>query len=244
MNFQRLLYAVCFLPLGATASENVAHQYDVSIAGIGIGDATLALDHSKERYKATLLGGFQFLFWSGNAEARSEGVKDGVDLTPQLYRSRFKSPTRVFTTEIDFGESGATRSAWQTEPPLDPEEFGERYPIQKADLIGAEDPLSSFLIPAVTGTEACSRSLKVFSGVVRFDVTLSAGEADANGVTPCLANYEPISGHRIESEEVDRLRQRGLVLSVFEISPGLWAPHVVGFQTRFGTVQLERQIVQ
>ncbi|MEM7546085.1 MAG: hypothetical protein AAF367_11165 [Pseudomonadota bacterium] len=233
--------AALLIPLSSQADQDALHEYDVSIAGIGIGDASLDFTQSSNSYAATLLGGFRFLFWTGNAEARSEGVRSETGLLPLAYRSRFKSPSRVFSTEIDFEGNAAARSDWNTEPPLDPEEFGERWPITKADLVGAKDPIASFIIPANSGAEACSRSVKVFSGVVRFDVKLTAGEAEPDGVTPCIGAYQPVSGHRVESDEVDRLRDAGLTLSVFEIAPGLWAPDRLGFKTSLGTLALERR---
>ncbi len=230
-----------FAPAIASTSGGVSHSYDVSISGIRIGDATLSLHQTGDAYDLSVTGGFRFLFWTGGADARSYGNAGADGLTPLGYRSRFESPTRVFTTEIDFAPSGPVRSSWATEPPLDPDEFDERVPITDADLIGARDPLASFVIPAASGAEACARSLKVFSGVVRFDVSLTAGAAGPDGVVPCEADYQPVSGHRTESTEVDRLRDRGLVMSLFEIETGLWAPASLGFQTRFGTLRLDRR---
>jgi hypothetical protein len=229
----------------ASTGAGPTDTYDVSILGLSIGDAKLSLNQAGESYELVLTGGFRFLFWTGEAEAVSEGVISGQELIPMTYRSRFRSPTRVFSTEIDFDQTGVTRSDWTTEPPLDPEEFGERVPITEEDLLGARDPLSAFMIPARSGSEACSRSVKAFSGVVRFDVELTVTPSDQNQAkqgeaTNCAAAYRPISGQRIQSNEVDRLRDKGLALSVFEIAPGLWAPSKLGFETRFGTLMLTR----
>lgn len=234
------LLAASAVPLRASNVGPASHAYDVSILGISIGDAELSLKQTGETYQLLLTGGFRFLFWTGEARAVSEGQTDAAGLLPATYRSRFKSPTRVFSTEIDFNREGATRAEWVTEPPLDPDEFGERVPITDADLIGARDPLSAFMIPAQSGTEACNRSVKAFSGVVRFDVDLTVTATDEDGLTSCAAAYRPISGQRVESAEVNRLQDDGLSLSVFEIAPGLWAPATLGFETRFGTLTLTR----
>ena len=224
----------------AAGPIDVAHDYDVTISGIEIGDARLAIASDGADYSAQLTGGFRFLFWSGGADARSSGAHAADELQPALYRSRFESPSRVSTTAIDFDEGVAGAARWRTEPPLDPDDFGERVPIDPAHLVGAKDPLSAFIIRAASGEEACARSLKVYSGVVRFDVDLFARGA-SDGVVECGARYRPVSGHRVESEEVDRLREDGLSLTYFEAAPGVWAPHRIGFRTGFGTLALERR---
>lgn len=238
-----LSLAPVMAPMTAAASGlfDVTYDYDVTIAGIDIGDASLSLENTGESYAAGLSGDFRFLFWSGGADARSSGTDAPDQLTPASYRSRFESPSRVFTTMIDFDEDRATNADWRTDPPLDPDDFGERVPIEPAHLIGAKDPLSAFIIRAESGEAACARSLKVYSGVVRFDVDLFV-RGVADGLVECGARYRPVSGHRVESEEVDRLREDGLVFSYFEAAPGVWAPHRVGFRTRFGTVALERRV--
>lgn len=228
----------------ADSPLDIVTEYDVSIAGIEIGDAALRLKAVSGGYEAALTGGFRFLFWSGAAEARSLGAHEPTGLAPDAYRSRFESPRRVFTTAIDF-EGRQTKGRWEAVPPLG-EDFDERVPLTEASLAGAKDPLSAFIINASSGADACARSVKVFSGVVRFDVDLSLDNpAAATTGEPttvlCTGRYRPVAGHRVTSNEVSRLSRDGLSLTMFEIAPGLWAPGRLGFPTRFGTVALERR---
>lgn len=214
--------------------------YAVTIAGIEIGDAALLVRTDEAGYAVEVTGGFRFLFWSGAAEAESLGAREAAGFAPNRYRSRFESPMRIFTTAIDFG-GGAPEGRWRAEPPLEGDGFEDRVPITEADLKGAKDPLSAFLIPAETGREACAQSLKVFSGVVRFDVDLRLIEEAPDGVVDCLGAYRPVAGHRRVSGEVSRLERDGLRVALFELAPGLWAPERLGFSTRFGTLAIVRR---
>lgn len=225
-------------PLSANAATEARETYALSIAGFEIGEAVLEVTSDEARYSATVDGGYRFLFWSGAATVESQGVRDGGAFSPRLYRSRLVSSTREVTTQIDFDRAGVTLAKFTVEPPFDPEEFGDRVPVAESDLKGAFDPLTAFLIPAGSRESACQGLLQIFSGLVRFDVKLTDQQSPR---AACRTEYRPISGHRRVSREVDRLRDDGLQISLFEILPGVWAPHRLGFVTRFGTLALERR---
>lgn len=247
----RALFFAAILAVAGQAQAaplSVREAYALSIAGIEIGDATVTLASDGERYDVQVDGGYRFLFWSGAAKIESAGLMDGARLSPRRYRSTLVSSTREVTTAIEFDETGVAEADFRSEPPFDPEEFGDRTPVEDGDLIGAADPVSAFLIPAATAAGACGALLKIFSGVARFDLELAAGPVEESAAaepaaTPpdCRTTYRPIGGHRRESAEVDRLREHGLELALFEIAPGLWAPRRLGFRTRFGTLALERK---
>ncbi len=171
----------------------------------------------------------------------SEGARAEA-LIPAAYSARFESPSRTVFADIVFGE-GSAQAAFRVEPPFDDDgEEEERAPLLPEMLIGAMDPVAAFLIPAGSGAEACSGARKVFSGIVRFDIELSPrADAAAPGLTPCAAAYRPVGGHRIGNEGASLLEEKGLNLDLFEIAPGLWAPHRLEFPTRFGALAFERR---
>lgn len=237
------LLATLVTPQSAGALDPGSPQelYEVSIAGIGIGEVALNLTEGPDRYAVGLDGGFRFLFWSGAAVMASEGERANA-LAPRLYTARFESPMRTVLAEIAY--KGAVPEAdFRVDPPFDDDgEEEERAPLTPDMLVGALDPVAAFLIPASSGEEACSGARKVFSGIVRFDIELSPrAEAMGPGLTPCAAAYRPIGGHRIGNEGVSLLEEKGLNLDLFEIAPGLWAPHRLEFPTRFGALAFERR---
>lgn len=245
MRIPAFLIAAAFAaPAFASTDVETRHEYALSIAGIEIGDVVLEVDATGEDYAVTIDGGYRFLFWSGAANIVTEGRQSAEGFSPRSYRSRLVSSTREVKTEIDFDETGVSNADFRSDPPFDPEQFGARVPVREGDLLGARDPISSFLIRAADGASACSGDLQVFSGIVRFDLKLSPADASDPDRPVCNTKYRPISGHRVESAEVDRLEDDGLDVALFQIAPGLWAPERVGFRTRFGTLALERKAEQ
>ena len=237
--FAPLAFALAAASTDAAALD-LQRDYALSIAGIDIGDATLSIRQDGDRYSAIIDGDYRFLFWSGAAKIESLGkVEDGA-FSPLAYNSRLVSSTREVTTAIAFANGGVADASFQSEPPFDPERFADRIPVEQEHLRGALDPVSAFLIPATSAKSACAGLLRIFSGIVRFDLQLKP-EGQGEDAGNCSGAYRPVSGHRRKSDEVDRLRDDGLALRLFEIAPGLWAPERIGFRTMFGTLALTRK---
>ena len=236
-----LAAALAAAPAAALATDaSVSTDYLISIAGLEIGEIAVQYEEVGGAYALNLDGGFRFLFISGAAEGRVTGAKEEDGFAPTSYRLRFDGPTREVISDIRF--EGGRPDAWSIMPEPEPEWMEGRIPLADSDMPGAVDPVSAFLVPAASAAEACTRQQKVFSGFVRFDLTLTPGAPEANGVIPCKVSYEPISGHRIDSEGVARLRAgQGLEVSMAELAPGVWAPHYLGFGTPVGTLSFERK---
>ncbi len=225
-------------PAAADGVSAIAH-YQISIAGLEIGAIDVQYEEAEGAYALNLDGGFRFLFVAGAAQGRVTGVKEVGGFAPETYRLRFDGPTREVISNIRFEEGQP--DVWSIMPEPEPEWLEGRIPLDPDDMPGSVDPVSAFLIPATSAEEACSRQQKVFSGFVRFDLTLTPGAPEANGVIPCMVNYQPVSGHRIDSEGVARLRAgQGLKVSMAELTPGVWAPHYLGFKTPIGTLEFIR----
>lgn len=226
-------------PAGAENAE-VSADYLISIAGLEIGEIAVKYEEAGGAYALELEGGFRFLFISGTAEGRVTGAKEADGFAPATYRLYFGGPTREVISNIRFAEGQP--DVWSIMPPPEPEWLEGRIPLSDSDMPGAIDPISAFLMLATTAAEACTRQQKVFSGFVRFDLTLTPSAPELDGVVPCNVSYEPISGHKADSEGVARLQARqGLQVSMAELTPGVWAPHYLGFRTSVGTLALERK---
>ena len=228
------------LMTGPAAAEEASIDYALSIAGLEIGDIGLNLAQIGDRYALDLDGGFQFLFFGGRAEGRVEGARVDGRFEPADYRLYFEGPTRDVETRISFAD-GAPQD-WRVTPEPTAEMMEGRTPLPADALAGAVDMISAFLISAQTAGEACSQALKVFSGFVRFDVTLSPGAPPADGVAACKVGYEPIAGHKLDENGEPRvIAGEDLSISLFELTPNVWAPHRVGFRTPVGTLAFERR---
>ena len=84
----------------------------------------------------------------------------------------------------------------------------DRIPLTDKDTRGVVDPVGAFVVPApakgpLVGPASCDRTIPVFDGYTRFDVSLSyvgLREVSAKGykgpVAVCAVRYVPIAGHR------------------------------------------------
>ncbi len=237
-----ITFAVALAAAAPAKAEtaSVTADYLISIAGLEIGEIAVKYEEAGGVYALDLDGGFRFLFISGAAEGRVTGAKQADRFAPASYRLRFDGPTRQVISDIRFDQGQP--DVWSIMPEPEIQWTEGRIPLADSDMPGAIDPISAFLIPAATAAEACTRQQKVFSGFVRFDLTLSPGAPEANGVIPCDVSYQAISGHRADSESVARLQSgQGLQVSMAELAPGVWAPHYLGFGTSVGTLAFERR---
>jgi hypothetical protein len=235
-----LLVGLAAFPASATR-DGVA--YDISVAGVPIGDAWLRADLDGARY--ALQGGadFGFLFWGGEGVARSDGAVEAGTLRPAEYRLAYQGVSRPGRVEITF--EGDTAVRWERQPPIPPEDAEGRVEISAEHLRGVLDPLTALVIaaPADAAPETiCARVLPVFSGYTRFDLSLRAATIDADGAVACDVRYAPVAGHRPDSPGVDRMRRPGAIaISLSPIAPGLWGPKRLAVATRFGTAELARR---
>lgn len=242
----RVLPLACLLTVIATtpeASRPGGVAYDLTIAGIPIGDAHLSVDVGADAYAVTGEADFGFLFWGGVGAATSTGtLRDGA-LRPARYRLAYEGVTRPGSVDIEFDGDRAVR--WDRLPPM-PAEFAEgRLPLRDEHLMGVLDPLSALVIPApadIAPEALCRRVQPVFSGYTRFDLAFVAADAVQDGAVACRAQYRAVSGHRPDSRGVERMRDPGaLQVSLAPVAPGVWGPARVAVATRFGTFEMTRR---
>jgi hypothetical protein len=203
--------------LGCTGAEaatgTVKVRYAMTLAGLPIGTARLEAAIRDDDYKLTAsakVGGILSLVSDGKGAATSSGriasdrpVAAGYALNTisedkqQIVRMAL-SPSRITDVEV--------------RPPVPPR--ADRVPVRDEDMQGVMDPLSALLMPvsggpALLSAKACDRTLPVFDGAQRFDVTLSysrmekvRSEAGYSGpALVCAARYKPISGYRAKRDQ-------------------------------------------
>jgi hypothetical protein len=237
------LFLCAVLGAGATATTTPRADavYDLSIAGIPIGNAALTVEMSGGRYVLTGSADVGFLFWGGEGGARAEGRATGGVLEPASYRLAYEGVTRPGRIEIDFEGGRAVR--WNRLPEPEGDWAEGRTEVTPADLERVLDPLSALVIPMprdADPAQVCRRLLPVFSGYTRFDLELTGPAAAPTG-TGCTARYRPVAGHRPDSEGVARMRQPGAFeIALSPITDSAWGPARVAIQTRFGTFEMLR----
>lgn len=228
-------------PLGATLDRGAA--YDLSIAGVPVGEARIAIAADGGAYAVDAAADVGFLFWGGAGSARAEGAQAPGALSPALYRLAYEGVTRPGAVSIHFDGARAVR--WESAPPPSPEYAEGRVEVMPRHLEGVLDPLTALVIPApadIAPAVLCARVLPVFNGYTRFDLALTGGAAGPGGAVSCTVRYMPVAGHREGSASVARMTQPGAVtLSLRPLAPGFWGPDRVGVSTRFGTFEMARR---
>lgn len=202
-----VLAATPALPGQAAAEEQVQVTYGLTLAGLPIGTATLGGQFSKDSYKVDVrakMTGLAGLLTSGRGAGASTGSTAGGKLTPSGYALTSGGGNGTYTVRMAL--SAGNVAGIEITPPIDP--AADRVPVLDIHKRGVVDPVSALIMPvagqgSMMDPSACNRTIPVFDGAGRFDVSLSYSSSqtvDVPGykgpVLVCQARYTPIAGHR------------------------------------------------
>lgn len=201
-----VLALAALFPVAARA-QSLEAKYNISLLGLGLGQATISGTFDSDRYRIEArakLSGLAALVSRSQGGAQSSGLLAGGRTIPAAYATTAANSKMTRTVRMALA-GGAVRGIDITPPFTDQP---GRVPLRDEHRRGVVDPLSA-LVMAVPGREpivgpaACNRTLPIFDGYTRFDVTLSyAGKREVNTpgykgpVAVCAARYTPIAGHR------------------------------------------------
>lgn len=214
---RRWMTAVMALSLlaGATAAraETLAIDYDLSMIGLPIGQATLSGNADPGTYRLELtakLTGLASIVAGGKGVAVAAGTGLPSRILPNSYLLTVSGSGSLQTIRMGFNGGSVTSIA--IDPPLEPRP--DRVPVLDQHKRGVLDPVSAFLMP-VTGRgpvldpSSCNRTLPVFDGGGRFDVALKFKETTTlkfrgydGPALLCDVRYTPVAGHRAERRAV------------------------------------------
>lgn len=203
--------AACLLvALGVAApaaADTIDIQYDLSLAGLPIGTATLGGTVNRDSYKIDVrakMTGLAGMITGGRGAGSSAGGAAGGRPVPSSYALVSTGSNGTYTVRMAL--ASGTVAALELKPPLD--EKVDRVPLQEQHKRNVVDPVSALLMPVSRGgpllePSSCNRTIPVFDGAGRFDVELtysSRETVDIPGyrgpVIVCAARYTPIAGHR------------------------------------------------
>jgi hypothetical protein len=203
------LLAAASIASPAHAQARFEARYTLSMSGVAIGKLTWRTQLGTADYTTSANGGitgFLSLFVSGEGNVTSKGqIKDGRP-RPLSFVSAVVREDEKVNVQMAF-DGARVRDLKVEEPPLE----SDRVPIDASHKTGVIDPLSAFLIPGSSddpiARESCERTLPMFDGRRRYDLTLSFKRTDAiksdNGkpsaVLVCAIKFTPMSGHRSSS---------------------------------------------
>ena len=224
---RRLWLPVALLPLGCAAAlagaapaapDTLKAHYSVALMGLRIGDLYASGTLQPQAYTMDLNAHLTGIAsWVSNVKmalASSGAVRKG-SLAPSAYATSAvgSAETRTLRMALNAG----TVKAIEISPPL--EFHGDRVPITDANKRNVLDPTSALIMPVpmkepLIGPAACDRTLPIFDGYARFDISLhytgtqEVSLAGYNGpVAVCSARYHPISGHLVGSRSTAFMAQ-------------------------------------
>ena len=188
-------------------AEALHARYGVSLLGLPLGKASLDGEVAGQTYKIAInarLTGIASLVSSSKGAAVASGAFLRGLIVPSAYANTSANATQTRTVRVAMA-SGSVKGV-DISPPIDPSP--ERVPLTDAHTRNIVDPLSAMIMP-VPGTEpimgpaVCNRTIPVYDGFTRFDVTLTyigqrqvKAKGYAGPVSVCAVRYTPIAGHR------------------------------------------------
>ncbi|MCI0467179.1 MAG: DUF3108 domain-containing protein [Beijerinckiaceae bacterium] len=195
----------------AARADEFRARYTVSLIGLNIGEISAAGTIGPAAYRINLnakLTGIAALISNLKLALSATGAVRRSGLAPTTYATTSANSQGARTVRMSL-DSGNVRAV-EIFPPF--EEKAGRIPVSEANKRNILDPTSALIMPVpenepLVGPAACNRTIPVFDGYVRFNVTLyyvGTKEVAVDGytgpVSVCAARYTPISGHTRDSK--------------------------------------------
>lgn len=238
----------------AAQADTLAIRFGITMLGLALGTATLngSLDGGTYRVEAgTKLTGLAAMMSSSKGSAVSTGALVKNYVAPSTYATTAASSE--ITRTVRMAIAGGAVKAVDISPPF--EDKPGRVPLTDESRRGIIDPLSSVLMGVpdgqpLVGPTACNRTLAIFDGYVRFNVTLAytgtrmvKARGYSGPVSVCAARYVPLAGHRPERSATKYMinnKQMEVWLAPVE-KAHVVVPYRIAVQSQVGMLVIEAQ---
>jgi NAD(P)-dependent dehydrogenase (short-subunit alcohol dehydrogenase family) len=212
------LMSLVLVGQGAAMAETVRARYSVSLIGLHIGEATAHGSIEQANYRIELnarLTGVASWVAHVRMALQSSGFIRRSTVLPSAYATSSANEHMTRTLRMALN-AGNVRAVEITPPFMD---MDGRVPVSAANKRNILDPISALImaVPAgesLVGPAACNRTLPIYDGVIRFDLTMSyvrtqevAVPGYSGPVSVCAVRYRPIAGHKIDSESTRFMAQ-------------------------------------
>jgi len=233
---------------GTVAGQSTA-RYVVNLAGANVASIDLRLEDDGSTYDLALtadITGLGQLVGSGTGNIQSRGDVLGAGLASRDFSLLTRSGGEDFRVAVEF--AGGDVTAFRVEPPIT--DNAGRVPIERKDLRGVNDMLAAFVVRAPgLDQSVCRRDMQVFTGVERFDLSMTFTGADIatsprtgyqGPVVLCSLRYTPVSGHFTTSEMTSFLTGNDRILIWYAPlgTTGYFIPYRVLISTSIGDLSM------
>ncbi|OYX87844.1 MAG: hypothetical protein B7Y71_01305 [Xanthobacter sp. 35-67-6] len=237
----------------AWADGRLDAKYSLSVGGVEIGRATLVAEATGTSYEIAATGritGVLRAVSSGKGSVAARGAIGMGKVEPKVFAVAAEADGKA--EGVRFAVANNAVKELVVEPPIKP--LPDRVEITEAHLTNVIDPMSGAFV-YVPGTvdmlsaAACDRSIPVFDGRQRYDITLTYLRVEqvklakdySGPAVVCRAAYTPVAGHRPTRYTV-RYMQENKEMYVWLVPVAgtrLLAPFKVSVATMIGTAILE-----
>jgi hypothetical protein len=191
----------------ASAQGRLDAKYEASLAGITIGKGAWIVDIAEDQYSAAVSGATTGLMKSiggGTGTGTSQGRIVGGQFAPLNYLSTINYGKKAEIIRIALAGGSVKETSIEPEPPVTP----DRIPVTDAQRRNVLDPMTGSLLRVggtgdPLGPEACRRTIPVFDGRMRYDLSLDfkriemvkAEKGYKGPAVVCAVYFTPIAGY-------------------------------------------------
>jgi hypothetical protein len=197
--------------MASARADEFRARYTVSLIGFPIGEAAAAGSIGPASYRIDLnakLTGVAAMVANVKLALAATGALRRGGVAPSTYAttSANSQGSRTVRMSLDAGNVKAV----EIFPPFEDKEG--RVPVTAANKRNILDPATALIMTVpegqpLVGPAACNRTIPVYDGYVRFDVTLHfvdvrqvVVDGYSGPVSVCAARYTPVSGHKRDSK--------------------------------------------
>lgn len=230
--------------------QKFSGEYTVTFLGLTVARSNFSSTIDGDSYSVVgdvRSAGIGKLMDSVSGESKASGAFAGQTTQSRKFWTEYKNGKKNQMTSIAF--SGGAVSNTVNEPAL--KKRDDKVPLKPEHLRGVADPISATLIKASGADDVCNRTLRIYDGELRADVTLSGARIgkipgyEGEGVT-CSAKFMPVAGYRTGNYAMKYMRNKAKIsISFAELGDtGVYAPVRATVSTTLGTVTLLGRRVQ
>jgi len=229
----------------ALAEETFSGEYAISFLGLTIARSTFSsrFDGAEFNVKGTVrAAGLAVLFDDTQGTISTAGQFARGMPQARAFRVDYTEGKSAKMTSISFNNGVVTSTT--NVPPL--KKRGDDWvPLDPSQPRSVTDPLSATLVRAGNDAAVCGRTVHIYDGEMRADLTLRpdpAGAFDVPGyegqTVTCRLGFTPISGYRKGRRALDYLKNRSEIRIAFAPlgTTGVYAPVYATIGTQIGTL--------
>lgn len=230
----------------ALAADSYSASYVINAIGVRVGKSnfTTTINGDAVSVKGDMrTSGIAAAFSSLNGTLNATGTVNGNGVMSSGFDVNYREGSKSKRTKIAF--SGGNVASVENSPT--PPARANWVDMPASELSQAVDPVLATIVRANSAREVCNRTIRMFDGLMRADITLSyrrtipfSADGYKGDAVTCSASFKPVGGYDPTKRDLIYMRDNpGMEFSFAPIgSTNLWAPVTASVKTRIGTIKV------